>query len=317
MSYNVTPQLNNNRLTMVELFCGGGIGGVGMKSAGYNVLAAYDFDPSAVKSYRHNLGDHVELIDINELPIETIPDADVVFGGPPCQDFSLAGGGRGEDGDRGKLVWRYLEIIEKKRPKAFIFENVKGLIEYKRNRQTFDSLVEEFEQIGYTVSWQLIMAWDYGVAQKRERVFIVGVRQNLGITYEFPQPNEADYRNQVLRDVIGDLPNAVDHYYTHNRNYKRQSVYSANEPSPTIRTVNRPLPNGYPGHPNDSCDINAIEIKPRRFTVRECLRIQSAPDWYAFPDGMSLTEQYRIVGNGVASRVSYLLGISLAEQLKL
>lgn len=354
MSYNVTPQLNSNGFTLVELFCGGGIGGVGMKSAGYNVLAAYDFDKSAVKAYRYNLGNHAHQADITQLPIEDIPDADVIFGGPPCQDFSVAGKGLGEEGERGKLVWRYLEIIEKKKPKAFIFENVKGLIG-KRHRQTFNALIEEFERIGYTVSWQIIMAWDYGVAQKRERVFIVGVRQDIGITYEFPQPNEKDYRTQVLRDVIGDLPEPID---TCGKNVK-QAEHKAdlNEPSPAITTQYRcqtieitnhnpesklpkyvqnildgksktnfgqmPINDGEkPAYtvmasyatkkPNEITSING---NPRRFTVRECLRIQSVPDWYVFTDDISLSAQYRIVGNGVASRVAYLLGIALAEQL--
>ncbi len=386
---------------------------VGLKSAGYDLVWANDFDKNAVKAYRHNLGDHIVHGDITALDIDSIPDVDVIAGGPPCQDYSVAGTGAGESGERGKLVWAYLRIIETKRPKAFIFENVKGLI-MKKHRPTFDSLLERFAAIGYTVSWRPINAWDYGVAQKRERVFIVGIREDLGFTFEFPEPSAEYYRTQVLRDVIGDLPEPSEYYYRHPRNYDRRAVYSIDEVAPTVRTVNRPMPDGYKPHPEDAhvtveiakhnpqplsekaleyphrdprhlqkhrpptedepsptlpavlhkgvpyglfyppnhvqtqattvkphqrlsnqrgyvadmdgpgrtvntCRLDHAEIhpqQPRRFTVRECLRIQSVPDWYVLPDDLSLSAQYRIVGNGVASRVAYLLGVTLAEQLR-
>lgn len=375
-----------------------------------------------------------------------------------CQDYSVAGTGAGENGERGKLVWAYLRIIEAKRPKAFIFENVKGLTT-KKHRPTFDALLARFEEIGYRVSWRLINAWDYGVAQKRERVFIVGIREGLGFTYEFPEPSPEDYRTKVLRDVIGDLPepnggvnahvqtqattvkpeqnlsfqrgyvadwekpartvntNRLDHAEIHPgpknhnpqplsdkaleylqrdpRHLQKHRPPTVDEPSPTLPAVlHKGVPYGlfyppnhnggipakeYPGHtasnldapaktivagangvpggancfypPNhvqtrattvkprqrlsnqrgyvadmdgpgrtvNTCRLDHAEIHPRaprRFTVRECLRIQSVPDWYVLPDDLSLSAQYRIVGNGVASRVAYLLGIALAEQLR-
>ncbi|MEB9770484.1 DNA (cytosine-5-)-methyltransferase, partial [Bacillus cereus] len=203
--FNLTPQQASNELSVLELFCGGGLGAVGFKAAGFDIVKALDFDKNAVKAYRHNFGDHVEQADISTVDIGSLLNTDVIFGGPPCQDFSVAGKGAGVDGDRGKLVWRYLEIIDAKQPKSFVFENVKGLLS-KRHRATFDGLLAKFSEIGYEVSWQLINAWDYGVAQKRERVFIVGTRKDLGFKFEFPKPLEGDYRTAVLRDVIGDLP---------------------------------------------------------------------------------------------------------------
>lgn len=419
MTFDVTPQLPDNGLTVAELFAGGGLMAVGLKTAGYRLIYANDFDKNAVKAYRHNLGDHIVHGDITALDIDSIPDADVIAGGPPCQDYSVAGTGAGENGERGKLVWAYLRIIEAKRPKAFIFENVKGLIT-KKHRPTFDALLAKFEEIGYRVSWRLINAWDYGVAQKRERVFIVGIRADLGFAFEFPEPRPEDYRTQVLRDVIGDLPEPSD---TCGKNVKKaERVADMNEPGPTVttqfrcQTVEITNHNGgvpakeYPGHTASTLDEPAKAIVagvhgvpggancfyppnhtgyglrkdeepfahkipeggnwrvldeeeqkqfmkgalgsnggkvgylrretwsdaahtviaepmtkatcqlhpqvPRRFTVRECLRIQSVPDWYVLPDDLSLSAQYRIVGNGVASRVAYLLGIALAEQLR-
>lgn len=418
MTFDVTPQLPDNGLTVAELFAGGGLMAVGLKTAGYRLIYANDFDKNAVKAYRHNLGDHIVHGDITALDIDSIPDADVIAGGPPCQDYSVAGTGAGEAGERGKLVWHYLEIIERKRPKAFVFENVKGLIT-KRHRPTFDALLERFAAIGYTVSWRLINAWDYGVAQKRERVFIVGVRADLGFTFEFPEPRPEDYRTKVLRDVIGDLPEPIDtcgknvkkaervadmsdpapvittqfrcqtveitnhnggvpakeypghtasslegpaktivagangvpggancFYPNHERKeisekalegYERRGgqggfgfrVNEWDDPSPTIfgRIFNEGKAFVHPGHLENHGDTPSLTVSaqgkprphpqsPRRFTVRECLRIQSVPDWYVLPDDISLSAQYRIVGNGVASRVAYLLGIALAEQLR-
>jgi DNA (cytosine-5)-methyltransferase 1 len=365
-NFNVTPQLPANGLTVLELFCGGGLGAVGFKAAGYDIVKALDFDKNAVAAYRHNFGDHVEQADINSVDIGSLPSTDIIFGGPPCQDYSNAGKGEGEDGERGKLVWRYLEIIKTKRPKAFVFENVKGLIT-KKHRHTFDALLTKFDEIGYNVTWQLVMAWDYGVAQKRERVFIVGVRQDHGIKYKFPQPLEGDYRSKVLRDVIGDLPNphaqVNGKYYAQKREYsydQANRVQKWDEPSNTIPAHHN---TGQPIHPdannhnpeeklpmyvqniidgksktnfgkmpiNDGStptgtflasyatkkpnEVTSIDGYNRRFTVREALRIQSVPDWYVLPDELALGNQYKIVGNGIASRVAWYIGKALAEQL--
>ncbi|WP_250635258.1 DNA cytosine methyltransferase [Bacillus subtilis] len=320
--FNLTPQLPANGLTVLELFCGGGLGAIGFKAAGYHIVKALDFDKNAVKAYRHNFGDYVEQADINEIDIDDLPNTDVIFGGPPCQDFSVAGKGAGADGERGKLVWRYLEIIKHKQPKAFVFENVKGLIT-KRHRPTFDALIEKFNEIGYEISWQVINAWDYGVAQKRERVFIVGVRNDLGFTFEFPKPLEGDYQTQVLRDVIGDLPEPCPNHTPEDRLPKYvQNVIDGksktnfgkmpiNDGSTVARTV---LASYAAKKPNEITNIDGLI---RRFTVRECLRIQSAPDTYVLPDDISLTAQYRIVGNGIASRVAWYIGRALADQIRL
>ena len=330
--YDVTPKLPKNGFTVAELFCGGGLMGVGLKTSGFNIVWANDFDKNAVKAYRHNLGDHVIHADITTIDPRDIPDVDVIAGGPPCQDYSVAGKGKGEKGERGRLVFAYLDIIKAKQPKAFLFENVKGLVS-KKHRHTFDKLLEEFNRIGYRVSWKVLNAWDYGVAQKRERVFIVGVRNDLGFSFVFPEPEPEDYRTQVLRDVIGDLPeprmderNPEDGQYS-SRYLSRNRVVSWDAPSYTILTS----PRDTPIHPGDGTvtmeDVRNHrprewhpskyeDMTPRRFTVRECLRIQSAPDWYVLPDDISLSAQYRIVGNGVPCRVAWYLGRALADQLK-
>ncbi|MGF0002887.1 DNA cytosine methyltransferase [Bacillus altitudinis] len=319
--YNLTPQQPANGLTVLELFCGGGLGAVGFKAAGFDIVKAIDFDENAVKAYRYNFGDHVEQADISAVDIGSLPSTDVIFGGPPCQDFSIAGKGAGADGERGRLVWRYLEIINAKQPKAFVFENVKGLLS-KRHRATFDDLLTKFSEIGYEVSWQLINAWDYGVAQKRERVFIVGTRKDIGFKFEFPKPLGGDYRTSVLRDVIGDLPEPVEYEKNpqdgrySSQFLSRDRVVKWGNAAFTVLTNPRDA-SIYPGKGRFTMDdVRNNRATPRRFTVRECLRIQSVPDTYVLPDDISLSAQYRIVGNGIASRVAWYIGIALADQLK-
>lgn len=312
MFYDVTPQQLENSLTVVELFVGGGLMALGLKRAGFTLVWANDFDKNAVTAYRHNLGGHIHQGDVNQLTAEEIPDADIISGGPPCQDFSVAGEGKGEAGDRGKLVWSYLKIIEAKQPEAFIFENVKGLIT-KKHRPTFDALLEKFNEIGYAVSWKLLNAWDFGVAQKRERVFIVGIRKDLGFEFQFPEPLPEDVRTQVLRDVIGDLPEPSPSDYDGTTRPVFDSDNRKMEWEKARHTIRSN--GGKPIHPDDT--TTARGERPRRFTVRECLRIQSAPDSYIFPETMSLSAMYRVVGNGAPCRVAWYLGKALAEQLKI
>jgi len=193
---------------------------------------------------------------------------------------------------------------------------VKGLVS-KKHRHTFDKLLEEFNRIGYTVSWKVLNAWDYGVAQKRERFFIVGVRNDLGFSFVFPEPEPGDYRTKVLRDVIGDLPDPgvklngkqIAFLERNPVSVAKNRPVTMDEPSRTIPAViHKGVPYGL--------FYYEVGMVPRRFTVRECLRIQSAPDWYVLPDDISLSAQYRIVGNGVPCRVAWYLGRALADQLK-
>jgi DNA (cytosine-5)-methyltransferase 1 len=341
---------------------------LGVEHAGITTVWANDFDKNACRAHEHNFGaGSIVQGDITQIPINSIPDADFVIGGPPCQDYSTAGKGAGEAGERGKLVWRYLEIIAAKRPKAFLFENVKGLTT-RKHRHTLDALVAEFEALGYRVTWRVLNAWDYGVAQKRERVFIVGIREDLGFEFEWPSSEfEMSGYRPVLRDAIGDLPEPTENernpqdgryssqYLSRNRvvpwddaaytvltNARDASIHPADgsvtmdkvrasianpvigdywtpkseysyDQANRIQSMDAPC-NTIPAHHNSGQPIHPTSA-PRRFTVRECLRIQSVPDTYVFPEGMSLSAMYRVVGNGVASRVAYHLAAALSAQV--
>jgi len=199
-------------IKVVSLFSGGGGLDLGFLSEGYNIIWAIDNNKNAVNTYKVNVGDHIICEDINKIDISKIPYADVVIGGPPCQSFSLAGKRNVED-KRGQLVWRYINIIERVRPQAFVFENVTGLLSAKNSQgeKIIDLLKIAFKNIGYSVEQQVMNAADYGVPQKRKRVIIVGLKEKKFI---FPIPTHGE-GNRLLKkyvtvkQALSDLPSAV------------------------------------------------------------------------------------------------------------
>lgn len=196
----------------MSLFSGGGGLDLGFIAEGYHIVWSIDNNKNAVDTYKANVGEHIVCADLNTIDISQIPRADVVIGGPPCQSFSLAGKRDAEDA-RGKLVWKYIHIIEQMQPKAFVFENVTGLLSAKnaQGERIIDLLKIAFKEIGYSIEQQVMNAADYGVPQRRKRVFIVGLRNG---TFEFPKPTHNETGNGLQRyisveEALGDLPEAI------------------------------------------------------------------------------------------------------------
>ena len=197
-------------MKVVSLFSGGGGLDLGFKNAGFEIIWAIDNNPNAVETYRANLGNHIICEDLNKIDISQIPQADIVIGGPPCQSFSLAGKRNTED-SRGQLVWKYIEIIKHVQPKAFVFENVTGLLSAKNSKKEkiIENLKEAFKEIGYKINQKILNAADYGVPQKRRRVIIVGLKN--GKDFIFPQPTHSedgiDLPKYVsVKEALDDLP---------------------------------------------------------------------------------------------------------------
>lgn len=203
-------------VSIVSLFSGGGGLDIGFKNAGYDILWAIDNNQSAVNSYKANVDECIICADINKVDEKTIPHADVVIGGPPCQSFSLAGNRNVEDA-RGQLVWRYIKIISEIQPKAFVFENVTGLLSAKNSKgeKIVLLLQEAFRKIGYTVNLHTMNAADYGIPQKRKRVIIVGLKGEM--RFSFPERTHNENGDNGLKkyvsveEALGDLPEAVGH----------------------------------------------------------------------------------------------------------
>ncbi|NHN31149.1 DNA cytosine methyltransferase [Paenibacillus agricola] len=311
--------MSPNGLTAVEFYAGGGLQSIGVKAAGYRMLAAYEWDKNALAAYRHNHGSCIVQRDIAMMKAAEIPDADTYILSPPCQTWSVAGKRAGLGDKRGKHMLRSIAILSVKRPPSFWIENVKGMLS-KKFAKVFDRFIRRLSRY-YNVSYRIVNAWDYGVAQRRERVLIVGIRKDRGFTFKFPETIAADHRTQTLRDVIGDLPapnaderNPQDGRYS-SQYLSRNRIVAWDKPAFTVLTSARDA-SIHPGDGSfDMDDVRNGTAGDRRFTVRECLRIQSVPDSYALPSEIPISAQYRIVGNGVASRVAYVLGAALAEQL--
>jgi len=202
-----------SKTRVVSLFSGGGGLDLGFIGAGFEIVWAIDNEKNAAATYAKNIGQHIVCMDINDLDAATVPHCDVVIGGPPCQSFSLAGN-RKTDDLRGKLVWKYLEIIKTVKPKAFLFENVIGLLSAKNcdGDKIFPMIKSAFEDLGYTVSAEVVDASNFGVPQRRKRVIIVGTKGKT--PFVFPSPTHGELSTDKtpfvsVLDALNDLPNAA------------------------------------------------------------------------------------------------------------
>ena len=171
-------------MNVVSLFSGAGGLDLGFIMAGHKVIWANDCYEDAVKTYRKNIGDHIVLADIKDIPSEEIPDCDIVIGGFPCQGFSVANTKRKEDDERNVLYKELVRVIDAKKPSFFLAENVKGLTNLSKGK-VFEMILSDFTTLGYRVCHKILNSADYGVPQTRQRVFIVGVRQDLNCEYIF------------------------------------------------------------------------------------------------------------------------------------
>lgn len=168
------------KIKVVSLFSGCGGLDLGFTQTGkYEIIWANDILIDACKTYKRNIGDHVICRDLQSINTDTIPLADIVIGGPPCQSFSLVGK-RNPDDERSNLVWSYLDTLKKVKPKLFLLENVIGILSAKNpdGSKVIDNLTKAFENIGYAINIFKLNAADYGVPQRRKRVFMIG--NNIG-----------------------------------------------------------------------------------------------------------------------------------------
>ncbi len=175
-------------LTVVSLFSGCGGMDLGFAQAGFNILWANDIDKKACETYALNIGNHIIHGDITELDYSTIPISDVIIGGFPCQDFSMLWKRGGISTDRGNLYKSFVDLIALKNPKIFLAENVKGILTANK-KQAIKQIIDDFTntgEIGYQTKAFLINFADYGVAQLRERVLIIGIRKDIDIEFELP-----------------------------------------------------------------------------------------------------------------------------------
>lgn len=243
-----------------------------------------------------------------------LPDsADVVIGGFPCQDFSLAGKRQGLNVKRGKLYQSMAKVIELLKPKVFLAENVKGIISWK-NGLAINTIIEDFSKLGYKVKYKLFNTADYGVPQSRERVIIVGVRNDLNADIEWPKATHSAYDASLkpwltIKDAIGDLEDENIHNSLPNNGYSKAKLFKGKQGN-TITKADKPAPTMRAEHHGN---IEFHYCLPRRLSAREAARIQSFPDNFVFVK--STTDAYRQVGNAVAPVFAWHLARMLKEIL--
>lgn len=195
---------SSNKPKVLSLFSGCGGLDLGFINAGYEIIWANDFFPEAVETYKKNIGDHIILEDIAKIDNSKIPSGfDILLGGFPCQGFSIANSKRSMKDERNFLYKEMLRIIDNKRPKFFLAENVKGLLSMHKGK-VIEMIVNDFKKLGYVVDYKLINSADYGVPQQRERVIIIGNR--IGVKNPFPRKTHEN-KHLSVKDVVSDLEN--------------------------------------------------------------------------------------------------------------
>ncbi len=284
----------------------------------FKIIWANDIDERAIATYALNFTD-TELVcgDINDVLAQGIdlPQADVVVGGFPCQDFSLAGRRYGLESERGRLFMNMTSVVELIQPKIFLAENVKGILSWK-NGTAIRWILDDFRELGYMVEYRLLHMADYGVPQARERVIIIGVRQDLHQKIIWPRRTHAANPCSslkpwvTLREAIDDiredkvqreLPNFGYSLAKYNPRAQGNAVTLADQLAPTISAEH---------HGNIWFHYDL----PRRLSAREAARIQTFPDDFQFL--WSISDAYRQIGNAVAPVFGWQLAQSLEQMLK-
>ena len=330
---------------LVSLFSGCGGLDKGFEDAGYKRVWANDFDPDAQAVFRLNLGE-IDGRDITQVLVEDIPECDIITAGFPCQPFSNAGNRRGVYDERGELYLECLRIVESKHPRAVLFENVKGLLSSKHQsgKKLIDVIKSDLENLGYRVNYKVVNASDYGVPQNRERMILVGLREDVGKTFEFP-PVQEDKSKLTLRNIL-DVPPGTpnqDAYWPYSpqaQNMIEQIPEGGSwksipyeKLSPRFQRIRDNMkryhaPNFYRRFSRDeingtitasaqpeNCGITH-PTQNRRYTIREIARIQTFPDDFVFIDKTpkDIVAMYKVIGNAVPCHLAEVIASAIYEQ---
>lgn len=301
--------MNWDSFRFIDLFAG--IGGIrlGFESAGGHCVFSSEFDKNACKTYEANFGEYPSG-DITQIASNDIPDFDILLGGFPCQAFSIIGKKEGFDNETcGTLFFEIERILKDKKPKAFMLENVRNLTAHD-NGKTFLVIRKHLEKLGYNVYAKVLNALDYGVPQKRERIIIVGFKDDVMFTFPDPIPT---HKRKTLKDILE--TEVDDKYYVKEniRNSRLLRLKDPNYPKPYISHEN--MAGSITPHPYSSClragaSSNYILINDeRRPTERELLRLQG------FPDDFKIVVSYSHIKHQTGNSVAVPVISAVAKQM--
>ncbi len=288
----------SDTVRFIDLFCG--IGGFRfgtervLRSRGLNGACVFssDIDPDARRSYCANFGD-LPHGDITQVSDEAIPDHDLLLAGFPCQPFSIIGASKGFEDTRGTLFFEIARIIRAKRPRAFVLENVKQLVGHDKGR-TLKKILASLDELGYYHSHRVLNALDFGLPQKRERLFIAGFRDNVSMSWPV-SPIPMTPLSSILEQEVS------AEFYASEYIRNKRSKHCAPGPDPTIWHENKA---GHISAYPFSCALRAgasynylLVDGKRRLTPREMLRLQGFPDSFIVACNYSATRKQ--AGNAV------------------
>lgn len=291
----------------VDLFCGCGGMTLGFEEAGFDIVAGIDNWKAAIQVYEKNFKhpviqkDLMDVVGSAKIIAEYTPE--LIIGGPPCQDFSTAGF---QDENRGRAILSvcYSEIIGNVRPKYFVMENVATI----KNTKSFQCVISNFRAAGYGLTQMVLDAAYCGVPQRRKRMFVIGALKASDNFLEEELKRNLTQKPMSIYDYLGDSL-GIKYYFRVPTNYNRRGVFSIYEPSMTIRTVDRPIPKGYKGHPNDPVPVEEV----RALTPKERSYIQTFPDSFQFTGGKS--DVNTMVGNAVPVNLAKYVGEALMRYI--
>jgi DNA (cytosine-5)-methyltransferase 1 len=330
--------------TAIDLFSGAGGLSLGLRRAGWKLLASIEIDKDSVQTYRRNFNEtRVLNQDVRDIEFSQFRGADLVAGGPPCQPFSVAGKQLANEDSR-DMVPEFLRAVKEIQPKLFLMENVPGLMS-KKHEEYVSTVKEKFDAIGYDISnIRILNAADYGVPQYRKRVFFVGLKKSHSFSFSFPEPTHGEAHNlpnyistrEALSDIPPDLPNNSIVTYAKNPVMRKSpwaGMYLNGKGRPiNLDTPAPTIPASAGGNRTHIIDEDGVLLEyhsylldggtprrgtvegVRRLTVRESARLQTFPDDFEFLGSRS--SQYRQIGNAVPPLLSEQLGTHLMKTLE-
>ncbi len=294
-------------LRAVDLFAGCGGLSLGFQNAGIHIEAAFEFWDVAANCYEKNFNHPIHRVDLSdtETAIKLIKDyaPDLIIGGPPCQDFSFAG--KRVESERAGLTESFAEIVCSVKPLYFVMENV----DRAAKSNAFAVARELYKANGYGLTEMILDASKCGVPQKRKRFFCIGILNGEDNAVCDIISEKVSKKSTTLRDHYGDEL-GFEYYYRHPRNYSRRAIFSIDEPAPTMRGVNRPVPKGYPGHPNDACELSPFV---RALTTAERALVQTFPKDFIWIGNKTDTEQ--MIGNAVPVKLAEFVAAALVQYM--
>jgi DNA (cytosine-5)-methyltransferase 1 len=333
-SSQLLSTVSEESVTAIELFAGAGGLALGLEQAGICTVEYVEFDKACCGTLKTNrpkwnvICDDIHNVDFTEYSGQI----DIVTGGFPCQAFSYAGKKLGFEDTRGTLFHEFARCVQQVRPKMFLAENVRGLVSHDKGR-TLQTIIEVLKSLEYSIQYKILNAAYYGVGQKRERIVIIGIRDDLPIDFSFPIPDE---KMTTLRQVLKDCPASPGEEYSEKKrkvlelvpaggcwvdlpedvakNYMGKSYYSGGGRRGMARRINWDEPClTLTCSPSQKQTERCHPEETRPFTVREYARIQSFPDDWKFCGGIG--DQYKQIGNAVPVEMARRIGVQLKEAI--